>query len=516
MKYSQLLIVVGMVCQSLVAQGVKRPNFLFIIADDIGKEMIGAYGNDFIRTPHMDRLAEEGIKFENAFTTNAKCAPSRASIISGRHFFQLETAAVHSENFPPKFKSYQHELENAGYFVGYTGKGWSPGSWKKSGWTTPPTGKSYNSEMFVKEYGARAGFRGSKVSEHDMKHASIRASGNYDEAAMRELVLSGNVWNTDYTANFETFIKDIPKDQSFSFWYGSHDGHRPWLAGSGRKHIGDSEKVKVHPFYPDVPSMHDRVLDIGVEVELFDNSVGEAIALLKQYDLYENTVIIVTSDNGTDGIRCKGDNYPYAANLPLLVISPWLDKPVHCKANVSFRDFAPTILDLAQVEIPNTVTGQSFAEVLKTGKTKGRDYIISGRENFSHRFIYPSRSVLDGDYCYIRNYWYDKRYPEGTVDLPEKGAITTAEVAYEGSILDVVYREKENGEMKYWNWLYEKRPYEELYNTAKDPYCLNNLSENTKYVKRVKKMSALLDELLLDEKDPRAMGDTEILEFWEN
>lgn len=516
MKNLIKIVLISIFCHNALAQENDRPNFLFIIADDIGSEMIGAYGNEVIETPNIDQLAQEGIMFENAYTTNAKCAPSRASILSGRHFFQLETGAVHSDNFPVKFKSYQLELEQAGYFVGYTGKGWGPGSWKKSGWKQPPTGKSYNSEMFAKGLNARVGFRNAKVSEEEKQAAKLRASGKYDEEAMRELIFSGNVWNTDYTANFELFLKNRPAEKSFSFWYGSHDGHRPWLAGAGRRHIGDSEKVKVYPFYPDVAEMHDRLLDIGVEVELFDNSVGEAIALLKEYGLYENTVIIVTSDNGTDGNRSKGDIYPYASRLPLVIISPWLDQAVISKANVSFRDFAPTILELANVAIPETVTGKSFAKTLTKGKSKGRNYILGGRENYSHRFIYPVRTIIKDDYCYVRNYWYNKRYPEGTLDAPVAGHITTAEVPYEASLLEAVLREKENGNLTYWNWVYEKRDYEELYNIVEDPYCLNNLAPISDYKKQKDQMSKLMNKALEKESDPRAINDKDMIEFWEN
>ncbi len=105
----------------------ERPNILFCIADDASYPHFGAYGCEWVRTPAFDRVAREGILFRNAYTPNAKCAPSRSCILTGRNSWQLEEAANHICFFPAKFKVYTETLAENGYFVGKTGKGWGPG-----------------------------------------------------------------------------------------------------------------------------------------------------------------------------------------------------------------------------------------------------------------------------------------------------------------------------------------------------------------------------------------------------
>ena len=106
-----------------------RPNILFAIADDASH--MSAYGPSFLHTSNFDRVAKEGVLFANAFTTNPKCAPSRACILTGRMTWQLEEACNHFGVFPSKFPVYTDLLEKSGYHVGYTGKGWAPGDFRR-------------------------------------------------------------------------------------------------------------------------------------------------------------------------------------------------------------------------------------------------------------------------------------------------------------------------------------------------------------------------------------------------
>lgn len=465
-----------LLCCAATASAQPRPNILFMIADDIGRELFGTYGCDYIRTPNFDKVAEKGILFTRAFTTNGKCAPSRATIISGRHFFQNGDAAIHQSTYPVELGSFQHTLENKGYAIGYTGKGWGPGSWQAGGWKENPVGPAYNTKMYAQGFHERVGFRNQALPQEAYADVSLRPVGPYTSEQMKELVFSGNVWNTDYPANFGKFLEERPKDKPFSFWLGSHDGHRPWLTGAGRRFKGNLDEVDVPPFYPDTEDMRQRRLDIGVEVELFDAHVGEAIELLKKHGVFENTLIVVTSDNGTDGRRSKGDTYMNNCNMALAIMMPSKIRPRVSHENISFSDFAPTFLELAGIECPSTVLGKSFTDVLFDAPPYApRLPMFCGRENYSHRFIYPSRSITVGNFYYIRNYLPDARYPEGTPQPPKKGDGTTLEVPYEHSILQNIIDERDAGNPSYWNWCYEKRPAEELYDLSKDPHCLNNL-----------------------------------------
>ena len=126
------------------AAAQQRPNMLFIIFDDWGWNHAGAYGCTWINTPNFDRVAREGILFKHCFTSNPKCSPCRASILTGRNTWQLEEACCHNGLFPSKFAVYPDLLEKAGYIVGLTGKGWGPGDFKSTGFKRNPAGPSFD------------------------------------------------------------------------------------------------------------------------------------------------------------------------------------------------------------------------------------------------------------------------------------------------------------------------------------------------------------------------------------
>jgi len=164
----------------------QRPNILFAIADDASH--MSAYGVQFLNTPNFDRVAKEGVLFTNAFTTNPKCAPSRASILTGKQTWQLEEACNHFGVFPSKFRVYPDLLEEIGYHVGYTGKGWAPGDYQQGGFKRNPAGDEYN-------------------------RINLTPPAKF-------------ISNRDYAANFEEFLKERPADSPFCFWYGGHEPHR--------------------------------------------------------------------------------------------------------------------------------------------------------------------------------------------------------------------------------------------------------------------------------------------------
>ena len=121
------ILTLGACASDPAAESAQRPNILFCIADDASYPHMRAYGTEWVKTPAFDRVAREGVLFTNAYTPNAKCAPSRASILTGRNSWQLKEAANHMPFFPPEFKTYAETLAEAGYFVGKTAKGWAPG-----------------------------------------------------------------------------------------------------------------------------------------------------------------------------------------------------------------------------------------------------------------------------------------------------------------------------------------------------------------------------------------------------
>ena len=178
---------------------------------------MGAYGTDWIKTPGFDRVAREGLLFNRAYTPNAKCAPSRACILTGRNSWQLEEAANHICYFPAKFPGFMEALkEKGGYFTGHTMKGWAPGVANDAdGKPRQMTGAAYN--------------------KRKLKSPTKEISTN------------------DYAGNFEDFLSDRPDGQPWCFWYGSVEPHRAYEFGSGAakggKHIDEIDRVPA--FWPD-------------------------------------------------------------------------------------------------------------------------------------------------------------------------------------------------------------------------------------------------------------------------
>ena len=183
-------------CTGTSKKTVSRPNILICIADDASWPHMGIYGCDWVKTPGFDRVAREGLLFNRAYTPNAKCAPSRSCILTGRNSWQLEEAANHWCYFPEKFASFFEALDGNGYHCGYTSKGWAPGIAENADGTKRHlTGTVYNK----------------RKAEPPAEY----------------------ICPDDYAANFIDFLDDKSPDKPFCFWYGSREPHRRYEYGAG-------------------------------------------------------------------------------------------------------------------------------------------------------------------------------------------------------------------------------------------------------------------------------------------
>ena len=453
----------------------KRPNILFCIADDQSYPHAGAYGCDWIKTPSFDRIAQQGILFNRAFTPNAKCAPSRSCIVTGRNSWQLEAAANHWCYFPPKFKTYAECLIENGYFVGHTQKGWAPGIVKTAD-------------------GERRELLGPAFNEHKTEPPT------------------GFISNNDYAANFEAFLDSKPEGEPFCFWYGSVEPHRGYEYRSGVNKAGKklSEVDEVPPYWPDCDTVRNDMLDYALEVEYFDSHIDRMLQMLEDRDMLENTLVIVTSDHGMPFPRVKGMPNMIANRVPLAMRWPGgIHKPGRIfDGFVSFTDFAPTFLELAGISIEEsgmqTMEGQSLVSLLQ-GRTgiSGRDFMVFGKERTDvgrpDDVGFPARGIANQDHVYIMNI-HPERWPAGN---PETGYLDTDGSPTKSFILN---DRRLNGESWFWQQNFGKKPAEELYNIKEDPWLLDNLAENPDFqdVKEVLKLQ-LIDELKA-EGDPRMFG----------
>jgi arylsulfatase A-like enzyme len=468
-------IIAGCGNGSYIVSEEDRPNILIAIGDDISFPHMGAYGTSWVKTPGFDRVAENGILFNNAFTPNAKSSPSRACLLTGLNSWQLKEAANHVPYFPQEFMSFIEVLHNNGYDAGYTAKGWAPGvANDKDGNPRQLTGRAFNE-----------------------RKTTPPTSG-----------ISGN----DYAANFEEFLNSRDKEKPFCFWYGSTEPHRKYEYGSGiskgGKKTADIERV--FSFWPDNEIVRTDMLDYAYEIEYFDTHLVRMLDMLEEAGELENTIVIVTSDNGMPFPRAKGHTYDISNHLPLAVMWPErIKNPGRYVLDfVSLIDIAPTILEAAGIDADESgmqeITGKSLINVFLSGKKawvdEERNHVLIGRErNDVGRpgdVGYPVRGIIMDGFLYLSNYKPD-RWPSGN---PETGYLDTDGSPVKSLILDL-QRSRES--LDFWNYNFGKRPDEELYSLSKDPDCMNNLANDPGFNPAKRRLHEVMYLELLEQDDPR-------------
>ena len=467
------------------ADKVTRPNILFAIADDWGVHG-GAYGTKWVKTPTLDRIAREGLLFRNAFTPTAKCAPSRACILTGRYPWQLEDAANHQCYFPAKFKSWPETLMDRGWFVGITGKGWGPG-------------EANNAE------GKPRQIAGVPFNKH---HVKTPASG---------------ITNNDYAANFIDFLDAAPAEKPWCFWYGALEPHRGYEFQSGVKVGGKqlSDIDQVPDYWPDTETVRHDMLDYAFEVEYMDQQLGKMLAELERRGQLDNTLVIFTSDHGMPFPRVKGYAYYDSNHVPLAIRWPkGIEKSGRSIEDfVSFPDIAATLLDIADVKAEDSgmapIAGASWRPIFESdveGKVvASRDHVLIGKERTDvgrpGDVGYPIRGFIDSDFLYIKNY-EPSRWPAGN---PETGYLDTDGGPTKTLILEAG---RANRKDRFWEWNFGMRPAEELYDLKADRYCTSNLASSSEHTERIAKMqAAMIAELKLQE-DPRALGNGAVFDSY--
>lgn len=457
------LLVAQIFCaHTALAQEDTRPNILFMISDDISWFHAGAYGDNVVKTPAFDQLAAKGVLFTHAFCSAPTCSPSRAAILTGQDFWRLgEAANLRGTLHKEQFKVYPFILEKTGYIVGSTPKAWNPGSEKAGGWAHNPAGP---------------------------------------------------------TVGFEDFLKTLPEDKPFCYWQGSWDAHRPYEKGSGLKSGMKAEDVKVPPFLPDVPEVREDILDYYYQVQRFDQLVETDLKLLEESGRAENTIVVVTSDNGMPFPRAKAELYDYGTRMPLAISWPKGirgGRVVH--DFVSLIDLAPTFLEAAGLKPPPDMTGRSLLALLTSDKQgwvePERDACYFGRELHAPEARknmrgYPSRAIRTKDFLYIRNF-APNRWPVGN-DLEGKVPFRDVDASPTKTYM-IGNKEKISG---LYELAFGQRPAEELYDLDKDPAQMINVAAQAEYNKTKQELSARLEAYLKHTCDPRMGSDGNIFESY--
>jgi N-sulfoglucosamine sulfohydrolase len=435
---------------SLCAVADDRPNILYCLADDWAYPHAGVYGDKVIHMPNFDKVARQGALFTHAFSAAPSCTPSRAAMLTGRAVHQLREGSHLWSFLPLEFETYPDILERNGYVVGFTMKGWAPGDFRAGGRTRNPAGPNF--------------------------------------------------------ANFEAFLKTVPKDKPFCFWFGSHFPHRPYKKGQGLAAGMKIEDVKVPPFWPDTKETRSDILDYYEAAQRFDRQVGDCLVALQKHGFASNTLVVVTGDNGWPFPRSKANLYDSGTHQPLAIRWPGVVKPgMVIDGFVNLYDIAPTFLNVAGVKIPSSMTGQSWVPLLQGKGQAARDAVFVERERHANvrkgDLSYPARAVRTDSFLYIRNLRPD-RWPAG--DPKMYVAVGPFGDCDNGPTKEEIVSDRKE---PYFSLGFGKRPDEELYDLKKDPWEMTNVVYLTEYAEAKKQMRARLDEWMQKTDDPRYSHD---------
>lgn len=441
---------------SLVAAApVKRPNVLLILADNWAWPHAGILGDPMARTPAFDRIAREGVVFSNTFNPVPSCSPTRSCLLTGRIAHQLGERASLWSAFPRDTPVITELLKNAGYAIGYSGKPWAPGNYEISGWTENPVGPKF--------------------------------------------------------ADFEEFHKGLGSGRPFFFWLGNTDtatkgGRLPFLEKA--QAALDVSRLTVPPELPDAPETRKDLLNYYGGVMSMDESAAKAIAALERAGQLENTIVIYTSDNGWQMPRGLANCYDSGSRVPLAI--RWighLQQGRKVEEFINVAELGPTILDLAGITPPSSMTIHSFRDLLLgLPDPAPRDAAFIERERHANvrrdNQSYPMRAIRTRDFLYVRNLRPD-RWPAGDPDVlfvhgrPFGDVDTTLTKDY------LLQHLKDPAFAGYISLIFDKRPAEELYDLSKDPHQLTNVAGQPGYRKNLEELRKRLDRWMRDTADPR-------------
>lgn len=388
----------------------RRPNFIVFIADDLSWDDCGAYGHPSIRTPHIDRLASEGMTFDYAVLTISSCSPSRSSIMTSRYPHATGAGELH-QPLPANQVMMTKPLSESGYWTAAVGK-WHLG------------------EAVVDQVDYRRQIGPEKM---------------------------GEAW--------VEMLRKRPKDKPFFLWAAALDPHRPYPPGAIEK-PHSAEDAVVPPFLPDHQAVRDDLADYYDEIGRFDRHIGITLDELVAQGVADNTVIFVLSDNGRPFPHCKTRiDYP-GVGMPLIIrFASQIQAGSRCNSLVSSIDLAPTILDLAGVQRPESFQGVSLKPLFANPTTSVRDFAFA--EHNWHDYRAFERSVFDDRYGYVRN-WLPHLPRTPPADAVRSPTFAVMKELHHQGLLDPLQK----------GCMEPSGTAEFLYAVRTDPNCLHNLASD--------------------------------------
>ncbi len=460
----KIIILVLSICLSSNICWAAKPNILLLLSDDHSYPFVGTYGNKDVRTPNLDQLAAEGMRFERMFATSPSCVPARVGLMTGRSPIGVRMGRFTSP-LPSDIVALPDLLrEQAGYYFGIGGR-----SYHLDG---PDT--------------SVAPVVGGILDQNGLRTFADRA----DYVDRSGLGPSGT---------FINFLNTVPSGKPWFFWLSFDSVHHPWT-GIGPLGMPDPAKLTVPGYLPDLPGVRNDLAKHIAEIEYLDVSVKNVLNILQQRGLSNTTVVVFMGDNGMSFPHAKTTLYDPGTNVPLLIRWPGTTAPGSTtKELISGEDFAPTMLEIAGVAPPAVMSGVSFAKLLK-GDTSyiGRKYIFTARathgsdgrmhSNIATSTFDLSRSVRSANFKLIYN--TTPNQPFEPPDMYNDPTWIEMKAAFAAGSLAPKFVKA---------YFTKPRPTYELYKLDTDPSELINLSGNPLYAQTLLELKlALTEKMVLD------------------
>ncbi|MDH5603311.1 MAG: sulfatase-like hydrolase/transferase [Cyclobacteriaceae bacterium] len=399
-------------CQKTERKQLPPPHILWIVSED-NSPFLGIYGDEFATTPHLDKFATSGIVYDNAFAAAPVCAPTRSTIITGMYANSMGTQHMRSTYpIPEMIKFFPRYLREAGYYCTNNAK------------------KDYNTidqEEAWDESSNKATYRNRKPGQ---RFFHIKNFGTSHESSIHDSI--------------------------------------PW---NELKH--DPEKVSIPPYHPQTPEMKHDWAQYYDRIQQMDEQVGEVLRQLEEDGLADSTIVFYYSDHGGVLGRSKRFMYESGLKVPLIIHFPEAYRHLapgeggtRTDRLVSFVDFAPTILSLAGLDVPDYMQGVAF---LGEKESAPREYTYNFRGRMDERFD-MSRSVRNKQFRYIRNYMPHRIYAQYIEYLWRAPSMKSWEREFKAGNLNEI-------QAKFWG----KKPPEELFDVVADPHNIKNLAEDPTY-----------------------------------
>lgn len=435
-----------------------KPNILWITIEDSSPQFFGCYGDNDASTPVIDKLAEKGVRFTNAFSTGTVCSPSRSTIITGVRTFKMGTGNHRSNYAIPEFiHGFPYYLQQQGYYVTNNSKtDYNVGNVKKF------TKKAWN------ESSRKAGWWNRKPGQ------PFFAVFNYAESHQSRTMTMPYGW---YRKNVYEKLPAADRIEEYDF--------------------------EMPPFYNDSPEMRKQFVRVYNSIKLTDNKIGELLQKLNNDNLRDSTIIFFYADHGEGMPRGKTNGINFGYRVPFIIwfpemykhLSPWGTAGIVTDELIDFEDLAPTLISLAGGEIPDYLKGRVL---MGKNRSKPVNHLILSSDR-SDNGIDMVRTITDGKYIYSRNFM---------PFMPEARYIRYMEI---GDIKQVMRKELTEGKLNpLQKSLFESRPAEFLFDIENDLWETKNLVDDIEYKHVLAKMRKQLDDEILAARDVMFLPEYEI------